>query len=278
MKTVFRLLLPLIVLINSPGTVRAGDPGSLIFLPGEEFRYSVKWKFLRLGTITIGRIDDGSDDGTFRVSMLVESNPSIPFVDIREYNESLIDAATMKTIEYYGDFRNKNVRTESRYIYDAESNRIYHYERDMNNGRIIRADTIADGQPFVNGPSLLSYTRAFACSDTVHDVPTFVRGAMQNTRLDFSKGVETISIGAWPFDVRTRRYNGRADWEGGTSQGLSGKFSGWISDDFAAVPIRADMKVRLGTIRIELEMWSRYDWSPSTAGRLAAEPYSVNCK
>ena len=248
---------------------RSGENLSLTFQPHETYQYSVKWKFLRLGTITITRLDDGSDPNTLRVSMLVESNPSLPFVDIREYNESLIDAATLMTLEYYGDFRNKRSRKETRHIFDPDNEAVYHSEWDASTGELMYADTVHNVSGFVNGPSLLSFARARSCSGNVIDVPTFVRGSVANTRLDFTPGVREISISSWPFPVRVRKYNGIADWEGGTSQGLSGNFTGWVSDDFAAIPIRAEMKVLIGSVRIELESWDRPDWTPSTARRLA---------
>jgi hypothetical protein len=268
MKCLYRMLIPFLLLPAVISVAQTQDSTSLIFLPGEELQYSVRWQFIRLGTITISRIDDGSDPATIRVSMLVESNPSIPFVDIREYNESLIDATTLMTMEYYGDYRNRRSRSEIRHIYDYENNAIYHYEWDTNTGRIIRDDTVYNASDFVNGPSLFSYSRARSASGSIIDIPTYVRGEIRNTRIDFTPGIEDISISAWPYPVRVRKYKGTADWEGGTSQGLSGDFSGWISDDFAAIPVRAEMKVMLGSIRIELESWDRPDWTPSTAHRL----------
>lgn len=269
MKSSIRITIITIILLLPLYHSLTGENLSLTFQPHETYQYSVKWKFLRLGTISITRLDDGSDPNTLRISMLVESNPSIPFVDIREYNESLIDAATLTTIEYYGDFRNRRTRKEFRHIYDTENGTIYHYEWDSNTGEVLYEDTLYNAPSFVNGPSLLSFARARSCSGTIIDVPTYVRGAVANTRMDFTHGVREISISAWPYPVRVRKYNGIAEWEGGTSQGLSGDFTGWISDDFAAVPIRAEMKVLLGSIRIDLESWERPDWTPSTAGRLA---------
>ncbi len=264
-----RYLMPLLLASAVALKALPGDSATLVFLPNEELRYSVKWKFIRLGTITIKRIDDGADDRAFRVSMLVESNPSIPFVDIREYNESLIDAATFKTIEFKGDYRNKKTRTKIRHVYDEPDRTIYHYEWDGTSGICTVADTVRNAPPFVNGPSLFAYTRIRSFSSGLLDVPTFVNGSVRNTRLDFLHGTEEIKIGVWPYPVRVRKYHGKADWEGGTSQGLSGDFTGWISADFAAVPIRAEMKVVIGSVRIELESWQRPDWTPLTSQRVS---------
>jgi hypothetical protein len=57
--------------------------------------------------------------------------------------------------------------------------------------------------------------------------------------------------------VRTRKYKGFVHGQGGTSAGLSGEFTGWVSDDEAAIPLQAEMKVLLGSIHLELERWTR---------------------
>jgi proteasome assembly chaperone (PAC2) family protein len=59
-------------------------------------------------------------------------------------------------------------------------------------------------------------------------------------------------------------YVGLAKWTGASAAGLTGEFEGWISDDSAAIPILAEVKIALGSIWIELESWTRPGWSPPT--------------
>jgi hypothetical protein len=44
--------------------------------------------------------------------------------------------------------------------------------------------------------------------------------------------------------------------------GMTGEFTGWFSDDEAAVPIKGELKVLLGTVTVELIGWKRSGWSP----------------
>ncbi len=89
--------------------------------------------------------------------------------------------------------------------------------------------------------------------------------------LDFTGPIENVEIDAFDRPIRTRKYTGFADWKGGTSAGLSGEFTGWVSDDEAAIPLQAEMKVFLGSIRLELERWHRPDWTTPAIVKLVKQ-------
>jgi hypothetical protein len=268
-KLIFVQLVMTIFLMSIPIITRSSDNISLIFLPGEEYRYSVKWGFLRLGTITVRTLEyqDSENPNTVRSAMIVESSPYIPFVKIFEYNEALIDLSTLGSLEYLGDYQNRSDRTLIRTSYSAETGTAWYYQLQYHTGDTLKSKTLDNVSHYVDGPSLLAFTRARSCKRDVYEVATMVNGEIKNTILDFTGPTEDIKISAWPFPVRTRKYTGTADWEGGTSQGLSGRFTGWVSEDFAAVIIRAEMKVILGSVRIELESWERPDWTPLASQR-----------
>jgi hypothetical protein len=73
----------------------------------------------------------------------------------------------------------------------------------------------------------------------------------------------STEIDAVKYPVETIEFDGRADFVG--IFGLTGGFSGWFSNDEAAVPIIAKMKVILGSIRLELVKWNRPGWVPPRA-------------
>jgi len=55
-------------------------------------------------------------------------------------------------------------------------------------------------------------------------------------------------------------FDGNAEFTG--IFGLNGPFEGWFSNDPAQIPIKAKMKVILGSINIELKKWQRTGWNP----------------
>lgn len=259
------------LLLNAQRATCQQNYSNRLFREGETLRYTVKWQFIRLGTITIRTLPDSMAQGRsgHRVSFTVASDPSLAIVKIHEYNESLIDTITLMTRSFRATYRNRNRVKAIRHGYSGEDGRAYYRSWDVRSKKIFKDCEIENAQPYVDGPSLFFFTRTKSSSDTVFQVPTMINGEIKVTTLDFTGPIEEVKINSWDNPIRTRRYRGKADWKGGTSQGLSGTFLGWISDDEAAIPVRAEMKVVLGTIVLELDDWYRPGWKPPLPGRLA---------
>jgi hypothetical protein len=235
----------------------------------EILRYRVSWGMIRLGTITIRTSTDSlRSHGAVRVSMLVESNPGLFFIKLREYNESLIDAESCFSREYFGDFRFKGKRELIRTAFNPDLRRAWYIASDPRTGAVKRSIQINDSPEYVDGPSLIHFTRSHAHRNEILTVATMVSGEIRNTVLDFSGGHEKLFLPALNKEVYAKRYSGTADWKGGTSQDLFGAFTGWITPDEDAVILRAEMKISVGTIRIELEEWQKPGWDPVAADRV----------
>jgi len=242
---------------------RVADGVSPVFQVGERLQYKVSWGIFRLGTITMRTGRDGSSDdpASFKVSMLVESNPDLRFVWIWEYYESLLDGTALFSRRFYGRCVNGDDEVEIRGTYDSASRAAVYSQRDMNSGKIIISETLNSVSPFVEGSSLFFLARCLSHTGGASSIPTCVNGRISSTILDFTLPIEIIKVGAIDHAVRVRKYTGTAEWKGGAA-GVFGDFTGWVSDDEAAVPIKAEMKVILGSIRIELEQWDRVEWTP----------------
>jgi hypothetical protein len=261
-RTIFSMLM----LLNSGILVWAKDSTyiSPVFQEGEELQYKVKWKFIRLGTITFRTLRDSTCEKPtdYKILMNVESNPDISFVWIREYKKSVINASTMMTRRYDGMHRNGDDLFRICQSYN-EAERVAVYScTDVNTGTVLKADTLRNVDPFVEGPSLFFYTRCVSNSRRVVHVPTIVNGKIGNTILDFAGPIQQTEIDALERPVRTREYIGTALWSGTSTAGLSGDFVGWISDDEASVIIKAELNILLGSITVELEKWKRPGWVP----------------
>jgi len=260
-----RLSLVGLVLMVVSGITICQEPGGLspVFQPGEMLQYEVKWGFLRLGTITVRTLRDStcSDPTVFKLTIKVESNPDLKFVWIWEYNESLMDAVRLCSRQFRGKHINGEDGLDLNLSYDAARKVAAYSEKDLNSGACVKADTLRNVPPYVEGPSLFFFTRCQSQVGNVLNVPTLVNGQLSTTALDFTGPIEFIEFDAIDQPVRARKYTGSAKWKGGAA-GLSGDFAGWISDDEAAVPIRAEMGVILGSIRVELEQWIRGGWAP----------------
>ncbi|HCY76714.1 MAG TPA: hypothetical protein DHV28_12410 [Ignavibacteriales bacterium] len=241
---------------------------SKVFYSGETLVYKVKWTFIRIGTITIKTNLNEDNPDYIKVSMLVESNPSIPFLNIKEYNETVIDRQTFMSNSYYGYYENGGDGTKYYTKYNEDSKSAIWKVYDVTNHRLTDSTTIYNCVRYVDGPSLFFFTRVNSHQGKTIKVPTIIDGKIESTKLVFTGTKEEIEIDALDYPIITRQYFGFADWEGGSSQSLSGDFMGWISDDDAAIPVYAEVKVLLGKLKIELESWERGNWNKllDTAG------------
>jgi len=254
--TAFCLLIPVF------GPAAAQPQTDEVFMAGEELTYSVKWKFIRLGRIIIRTSIDTTDTDLVHSVMFVESAPGLPFISITEVNRSLISRRTSKTLGYVGTHRNGDDSVSIEYLYDAGTKSLTVTQKDLATDAMTQHEVRENIPPFVEGNTLLFYARWRSRSGKSFRVPTVVDGKLGYTHLVFDTEVESVELDAVPWPVPSRKYYGRADWNGGTAAGLTGEFTGWVSDDMAAVPLRAEMKIALGSITIELEQWKRDGWAP----------------
>jgi len=269
-----RIAIVLLSLLSFGAAARCQESfiGAKVFVPGEELRYKVKWTFFRLGTVTLKAVRDSCCHGAgeIKLIMTVESNPDLSFVWIREFNESVVDENTSYSKRFHARHRNGETYLEVWHEFDPNLRRATWRMVDKNTGALLRSDTLSDATSYVEGPSLFFFTRCISHRTGTTVVPTLVEGKIAPTDLSFEAGTDNLEIDAFRYPVRTRKFTGVAHWQGGTEAGLSGAFTGWISDDDAAVPVVAEVKVILGSIRLELESWTRPGWIPPNAEPLQA--------
>ena len=248
-------------------TVHAQISPGQILQAGERLEYKVKWNFLRIGTIIVRTERDttAGDSSFYRLFMTVASNPALMFLHILEFNESLVSGYDPHSRKYMGKHLNGDDSVLITYSYDPRIRRASCFEKNLRTGEIRYNSSHENVPPYVEGASLLLYARCKSHSGKAYNVPTMVGNELHNTRLEFRGEKDDLSVDIFPQHVRSVKYSGFADWSGGSSAGVSGEFNGWVSDDDAAIPLRAEMKVLLGSITIELEKWNRAGWTPPTA-------------
>lgn len=235
---------------------------SNVYQDGETLYYKVSWSLLRLGTIRISCHLDSSRGDRYKLKMLVKSNPYLPFINIEEMNMSIVDIADGMSRSFYGLHRNGDEEVEIECIYADKTREATFSVREAKSGNYNRFEILRRVDPYLDGPSLFFYSRTHIHSNRVYRIPTLIDGKMETTVLDFTGPSEWIEVEAFDYPVRARLYTGTADWQGGTSAGLNGEFKGWVSDDDEAITLKAEMKVLLGSITIELEEYKRTKWLP----------------
>ncbi|MGA7160662.1 MAG: DUF3108 domain-containing protein [Bacteroidota bacterium] len=236
-----------------------------MFFVGERLEYEVSYSIFSLGTVKIEVVDSAQENGVtiFHAKAFMDSYGGVPFVNLHWIFFSEIDPQLYS--HYFSGVDNKDTNhvSYSNYSFDYPHKRIILEEgiRQQQDSVTKTSDTISSN--YQDGLSLFFYARGNVHSNSSENVPTFVSGKKVNTYIDFLNKKTSSEIDAIKYPVETIELEGRADFVG--IFGLTGGFSGWFSNDEAAVPIIARMKVIIGSVRLELIKWNRPGWVPPRA-------------
>lgn len=237
----------------APAQSPAPDP----FCDGERLVYDVRWSFLHLGTVTVMQqmwVVDGRPRATART--VVRSNPSIPFLDLDFVHETVFRPLDLRiereTITAGG-------RARTSYVHEPSAQSIVMV--DSLDGRECRRDTVAAASQCYDINTLLLYARRSAHQNTRATLPTVIDYAVNPTDITMTGECEWVDVPAFEESVRSRHFTGDAHWVGTSFAGMKGRFEGWVSDDEAAVPLRASVKILVGSIVLELASYERPGWN-----------------
>jgi hypothetical protein len=229
---------------------------SKVLVEDEELVYNVRYGFIDLGQVKI--VTKGKTRGGYNAQATIQSYSGVPFVNLLAIYETTMDSAM-----YARDFFARTVENGdeqfARYSFQYDKNRVV-MELGSRDSVVEHRDTVSLETFYHDGLSLFFYAREHLFSGKMMNIPTFVREKKATTMIDFKgsrKSVETDFID-YPVDVVG--FDGKAGFVG--VFGLTGDFEGWFSNDDARVPIKATMKVIIGSVTLELVSWKRPGWEP----------------
>ena len=251
------------VLGDEEGSVAPSANGSVLQV-GEELEYKVTYSFFNLGTIRFRITDRFERNGrtVYKAYSWIDSNPSLPFVDLHIRFISEIDQG-MFSYSWIADDSTKSEILSRFFLFDYDSNRvIIEIARRTSGGErmVEKVDTFAVTDKLQDGLSLFFFAREYVRQNKEVVVPTFIDNKQVNTIINFMNKREEEEVAAVEYPIDVVYFDGRMDYEG--VFGLTGYFEGWFSNDEARIPITAKMKVILGSVKIQLRKWNRNGWQP----------------
>lgn len=241
-----------------------GKLSAQVMMPGEKLTYAVSYLGVPLGQINVF-VDSNEElngNKVFKVRGVMNSNPNIPFVELAAKYESWIDLSVAYSHQFIGrvklddgswdyhqidfDYAKKKVSTKK--IINKETHWSFVYNTD---------------KKYNDGMSLFFLARKYTKMKKAIRIPTIVDRDTTFTIINFQNKPVDVKIKAVDYKIKTIYFNGKMEWTG--IYGLTGEFEGWFSNDDASIPIRAKMKVYLGSIDIELIDWKRKNWTAPKA-------------
>lgn len=232
-----------------------------VLQPGEEITYAVSYLGVNLGTIKI--VNEGKQEingkPVFKCKAYIDSRPGIPFVELHTTYESWIDPSSTSSWQFVANTKENGGWTFDKYVFDYPNKQI-NTEKFKKNVKT-ESKQFAISKKYNDGLSLFFCARQLLYAKNTAVIPTMVMEDTTRTKINFVGKIENIDIDAASYPVRTVYFNGMADWTG--VYGVTGSFEGWFSDDDARIPIKAKMKLYLGSANIELTSWKRSgNWQP----------------
>ncbi|MBI1808229.1 MAG: DUF3108 domain-containing protein [Ignavibacteria bacterium] len=233
--------------------------------PGEELTYEVRWWAFKLGQIRLKILDSKIKDGQIyhSAAAFINSYDGLPFVDVHAIDSTQMDSS-FYSLGFQALEKKNDIWLTERSRYDRHHKKLI-IERSLQKDAYSSPstqptfDTLSiKREPFHDGLSILYFARANIHRSSSIRVPTIVYGKLGRTTFPGNNKSTTMEIDALKAPVRVIEVEGIAEFEG--LYGFTGDFKGWFSDDVAAVPIKAELEVLIGSVTLELQSWKRQYW------------------
>lgn len=228
---------------------------------GEELTYMVKYSLLKLGEVRlkIESKDTVKGEVYYNAKAFIDSYSGIPFVNLHQIYETKINEDSASSF-FRGLVRGDDYTTFTDYNFDYQDSTIKIKKGKVYPHQVWVDSTTSADKYYQDGLSIFYYARLCTGQIKNEDVPCFVNEKKVSTQISYYNEVSDISIDAVDYDIACVKLEGYTDFV--SVFGLTGHFEGWFSDDEAAIPIVADMRVIIGNITLELISWKRKGWTP----------------
>ncbi|GAB4363948.1 MAG: hypothetical protein Kow0042_02180 [Calditrichia bacterium] len=249
-----------IISLLSPLKNPAFAGADFVFQEGEELFYSVKWSFIHLGTLRLQilKADSVNNRKVYHCRIYIDSNPSLPFVNIHDVYDSFIDAENIYSHVFLSYEKKSDHILYTRYDFDYERNEVHiRIEEQRGTNSVVVLDSVASITDKVQDSlSLLFFARAMVKNRIDTTVRVFAFNKFESTLINFTGERKKIKLNSFAID--SYYLDGRLKFVG--IAGVKEDFKGWFSPDRQSVPLKANMKAFVGSVKIELEEWKNWEW------------------
>jgi len=227
---------------------------------GEELTYKVKWSFLRLGTLKTVVLDSLQMDGrkVYHTQLYIDSNPVLFFVNFHSIYESYINEDFYPHL-FLAVEKIDGVKYDTRYRFNYATRQIEVKMTDVEDTTQVIEKLIPLDEKIQDGMSLIFFARGNIQTPASLNVKAFYNARKGDLVMRLKGAGEKVKIAALPGEVPTREVDGKMNFK--TIAGFSGKYHGWFATDAQAPPLKAELKVFIGNVSVELESWT--NWQPT---------------
>ncbi|MDP4198194.1 MAG: DUF3108 domain-containing protein [Bacteroidota bacterium] len=224
------------------------------FQTGEQLVYNVKYGFIKLGTLVVqtGAIANGKATAHMQFW-----TADVPFLNTKTGVTDQFDTRDLTLRSFEEHSQNGDEKTNKYMTYDPEAKSLTYSDDQIKN----KVTTGID--PFDDALGLLFNMRAWSgAAGKKYLFHLRGKDGARPVTVQFTNQFSNEQVAALDDkEVRTRILQGNADMGSSSPLGANGAFTAYISDDAAAIPVRIDMSIAVGSISIVLDKVKRPDWT-----------------
>jgi len=252
-----RFFVIVLLLINSSRTFSQSE----VFYDGEELYYEVNYSFINIGWVKFTTQKVKGIENRYECRAKLKSNNSLPFIDVDYEFTSEIDvsAGKVKPIRFTSYQVKDNKRSSEVYDFLYDSLKIK-LKRIGYDGNTEIEKTINTSTVFQDGLSIFYFARTNTNRNNTEYIPVLMQMDTSLMKIDFSSAKTGVEIDESDYEIASVYLEGFSYFT--AVFGLTGDFSGWFSADDARIPLKAKLKVEIGSITLELKSWKHGSWQP----------------
>jgi hypothetical protein len=229
-----------------------------VFQTGEELTYKVKFGFIKLGTVTIKT--NGPAGANKVTAQMHFATADVPFLNAKSLVTDVIDTNGMYLVSFKQKGQEGEEIQEKQMVYDKSKKTLTYTDSR------IKGKVTSDVEPFNDALTLLFNMRTWSASGKKYSFPMRSKDGQNNVVCNFTNKISNLEVEAWDGkDIRTRVIQGQANMGESAPLGANGKFTAYVTDDAAAIPVKIDMNIAIGSITIELVKVKREGWNVNMA-------------
>ena len=226
-----------------------------IFQPGEQLIYTVKYGFIKLGTVVI-QTGPTTADGKINTHMQFWT-ADVPFLNAKTTVTDQVQTRDLVLTKFNERSQNGDKIFTRQINYDPTTKTLVYSDDSVSN------KVVTNVEPFNDALTVLFAMRSW--SGAVGHKYVFqmrTKDGPKPLTVNFTDQISNQEVPALDNkEVRTRVLLGNADMGSSSPLGANGDFTAYISDDDAAVPVRIDMNIVVGSISLVLDKVKRNDWT-----------------
>jgi hypothetical protein len=252
MRLRFFVFFVVLVILLIPCNQVFSQDKSFKWYPGEELVYKVSWTFINLGKLKLQLFENPSNKngGKYYCRLFVDSNPLLFFVNMHSIFETYV-SADFKPSLHQAYEKIDDVRYFTQHYFNYEDSTISLKMTSVKDSTKVIQRTYPLVDKYYDAITLVYHTRAMVDRVESDTLKSFFGEQIGNVAISYHGTQDEI------FSDYEDQYD-KMYYVDGTFlmkgvAGLSGPYKGWFVGSERRIPVRADLKVFLGNVVVELD-------------------------